>query len=458
MRTTMNILLLVLLNITLYSCKKDTVAQENKPVEVSPPADTTQNPAKPGKFKIIDVGTGSGNLIIDGSKLPLQCNDHIRIATGSYENITIKNIESATGCAIVVTNSGLVQLNGNFKMMTLTNLKGVNISGDGDPKLKYGFQFKNNSFRSIYLNRPYNRTTIQHVSFENIKDYVITSLDKTPYDGTEKTVSRELKFLNIKCENTASFLQFSGTVENGDITGQVIDLEIANLDFSNSDEAGTLVWVGNVDGYNVHHNRVNNVNAKSNKHSGMFHMSGNGSFHDNYISNHQGNAIRAWTFSLGSTPKETLIYNNIVINSRKYSAFEVQSFENFMNSKVTYSNAKVFNNTCGNINMEKDWIGGVVDVYNLQGGTCKVFNNLGFNFPAPSGYDIITNLMSSTKTETYSNLYFPDQNSVGFADNNKFTLKDNSTAKNKGTSVIGVNTDYYGSVRNISKPSIGAVE
>src|SRR5690606_20300681 len=104
----------------------------------------------------------------------------------------------------------------------------------------------------------------------------------------------------------------------------------------------------------------------------------NGEFHNNYISNFQGNSLRARPFSFGSTVKELLIYNNIVINSRKYSAFEVQTFDNedLIGRVNTFANIKVFNNTCGNLNLSSDWYGVVLDAYNISGGKCEVFNNL----------------------------------------------------------------------------------
>ncbi|PTS94520.1 hypothetical protein DBR11_23150 [Pedobacter sp. HMWF019] len=407
--------------------------------------------------KIVDVGTGSGDLSIDGKSLPLKCNDKIRIAKGSYKSITIKNIQAEDGCAITVTNNGLVDINGNFSQMNLSNLKGVIISGNGDPGIQYGFQFHDNSYRSIIISKPYTSSTIQYVSFKNIQDYVISYDPKTVYDGSEGSYSKNLKFLNIRCENTSSFLQFPGSVENGPIIGLIKGLEIANLTFVNSSKVGTVVWIGNVEDYDVHNNRVDNINTENNNHNGIFHFMGNGKFHDNYVSNHQGNALRAWTYSIG-TPKEVLIYNNIVVNSRKYSAFETQSFENYMRGSVTYANAKVYNNTCGNLNLNKDWYGNVVDVYNLEGGTCQVFNNIGFNFPAPNPVTLISNQQSVTKPTESNNLYFTSIDEVGFSDKTTFKLNSSSTAKNKGQAILSLLKDYYGVARNVNKPSIGAVE
>lgn len=449
----------------MIACKKSSVLETNLPPvapEITVPSKDTTSvpnvPTTPVVGRTLNIGTGSGDLIIDGTTLSLQCNDIIRITQGSYKKIVIKNIQIAEGCNVYITNNGLVEINGDYNQMSLSNLKGVVISGDGDKNIEYGFQFHDNVYRAITISGTYTRSTIQHASFKNIKDYVISYSPKAVYDGTEASFSQGLKFLNILCDNTGSFLQFTGSVENGLITGLVKDLEIAYLNFSNSSTVGTMIWMGNVDGYDVHNNRVNNINTANNNHNGIFHLMGNGKFHSNFINNHQGNALRAWTYSIGTTPKDVLIYDNIVVNSRKYSAFEVQSFAGYMNNTVTYANAQIFNNTCGNLNLDKDWLGNVVDVYNLQGGYCKVFNNIGFNFPASNPLNKISNQQSSTNPSSTNNLYFNSISDVGFSDLEKYTLASNSSAKNKGVAVLTVSKDFYGNTRNPNAPSIGAVE
>lgn len=417
-------------------------------------------PTKPpiGDYRTIDVGIGQGDLVVDGSTMTLQCNDHIRIAKGSYNSITIKNFDMGDNCGVVITNGGLVELNGDFKSMNLSNLDGVTISGDGDPSITYGFQFHDNVYRSVEITRPFNRATLQFVSFKNIKDYVVNYQSEVEYNGTNDSYSKDLKFLNLLCENTGTLLQLSGAVENNKITGYIKGLEIANVNYSNSDNVGTVVSVGNVEDYDIHNNTINNINAANNNHNGIFHVAGNGKFHDNSITNHQGNALRAWTFTIGNKAKEILIYNNIVVNSRKYSAFEAQSFSTYMSSKVTYANTKVYNNTCGNLNNNKDWYGEVVDLYNLEGGSCTIFNNLAFNFPAPNPSDNITNQQASTSAQMTSNLYFKNIADVGFSSNTKYTLNASSKAKNSGEAVSLLLKDFYGSMRNTTTPSVGAVE
>lgn len=455
---------LTLLALSLLACKKNDVTKLVPIPEVpTVPKDTAVANKPPvvvvPSGKTVVVGTGSGNLVINGATFTLNCNDRIKITKGSYKSITIQNIQSSDGCPITVVNDGVVELGGSGAIMNLSNLKNVIISGNGDPSIKYGFQFHDNNTRSIMIAKPFNNVTFQNASFKNISDWVIIFNNQTTvYDGTEASYSKNLKFLNISAENTARLFSFPGSAENGNINGLIKGLEIAYLDYKNSSNVGSIAWVGNVEDYNIHHNRVDNINATNNEHNGIFQMMGNGSFYDNYISNHQGNALRAWAYSIGKTPKSVLIYNNIVVNSRKYSAFEVQTIPAYVNAALTYVNAKVHNNTCGNLNMSKDWYGNLVDVYTLQGGTCQVYNNIGFNFPASNPLNKTINQQGSTKATDTGNLYFATSNDVGFASTTTWTLNSNSPAKNKGVADATLTRDYYDNARNLTSPSIGAVE
>jgi hypothetical protein len=131
----------------------------------------------------------------------------------------------------------------------------------------------------------------------------------------------------------------------------------------NCPEIGNVVWMGQVENYEVAYNVIDNINrtfsdpnAPNGYHNGIFQMIGNGSFHDNKITNHQGNAIRAWGVSYGTEVKDILIYNNVVWNSWKYSAFELQvspDMQDYMAlypSRIKPTNAKVYNNTAGLMN------------------------------------------------------------------------------------------------------------
>lgn len=413
----------LLLAFLLISCKKDQVAQEITSPEI--PNDTTQvkPPAQGNKGRIIPLGTGSGNLIIDGSNLGLACDDVIKIKGGTYSSINIKNIN--TGCKITIQNDGLVEIAGNSDHIFLNKVSNLTISGKGTPGITYGFVSRDSpQHRSISVTGAVQNLTVQNFAFKNIGDYVIYfNSGQIVYNGSESSYSNNVKFLNNSCVNTGSFLHMEGGVENGVIRGLVKNLEVAYLDFRNSN-SGDAVLAENADDYNIHHNTVIDVNSTNNNHNGIFTMKGSGSFHHNLVRNHQGNAIRAWTRSFGTTPKDVLIYNNTVVNSRKYSGFEVQSFASMIIAgKTTYSNVKVYNNICGKLNTSKDWVGVVVDIYSLEGGKCEVYNNTGFDFPAPNPKSYIVSQQASTVPVETNNKYFATAAEAGIPDINALKIQ-----------------------------------
>lgn len=279
--------------------------------------------------RALAVGTGSGVLNIDGKVLGVKCNDVIKVKAGTYTNINISNINS--GCPITVQNDGQVQIAGSDDQMILTNVGDLLLSGAGTTGLSRGFILRDNTaHRSIIIKGVTHDLTIQNFSFKNGGDYTIYMDNSTVvYNASSAaTYSSNIKLLNNDCVNTQTFFQAPGGVTNGVVTGVLKGLEVAYLNFSVSN-CGNVVNVGFADDYNCHHNTINNINTTNNTHNGIFSMSGNGQFHHNLVTNHQGNAIRAWAMSLGTTPKEVLIYNNTVVNSRKYSGFECQGFAVF---------------------------------------------------------------------------------------------------------------------------------
>jgi hypothetical protein len=447
-----------LLILGFAGCSKNkAITEKSEDIDISVPVpvipDSKPNSETPVTYsKTYDLGTGSGNLTINGSSLTLEGNVLIKIKGGNYKAIDIKNIQSVSG-SVTIQNDGLVEMNSG--QMRLENLNNVKISGNGTSGIEKGFVFKDNVYRPIEVDGTLDNFTLQYASFKNIGDNVFTYKYDKVYDGSRSSYSENLKFLNIDCENTGQFISGSGSVENGLIKGYIKNIEIAYITFKNSADVGSIVWLGNVENYDVHHNVVNNINTTNNNHNGIFLLNGNGRFHNNKISNHQGNAIRAFSFTVGSTPKDVLIYNNIVVNSRKYSAFEVQSFSNtIVAGKTTFVNAIVFNNTCGNLNLSKDWQGNLVDIYSLQGGKCTVYNNLAFNLPAPY---VIAGQVADLVPTAYNNFYYNSSKDAGIIDEIDFKLSYSSPAKSKGIVSSIADKDFYGNPRN-STPSVGAVE
>jgi hypothetical protein len=160
-------------------------------------------------------------------------------------------------------------------------------------------------------------------------------------------------------------------------------------------------------------------------------MIGNGKFHDNIFTNYQGNMIRAWVFSRGTSPATVEFFNNIAYNTRKYGAFEIQGFDRYLISgKTTVVNAKVYNNTVGKMNTSKDWEGGVLDLYNY-GGTLEYYNNLGFDLKLSKQFTDMINNMSNTKIIKNTNNKYFESASEAVVDLESFASKYSGIGANR---------------------------
>lgn len=401
------------------------------------------------------VGNGSGSILIDGTTTQINTNNIIIIRGGTYSSITIQNIHGADSLPIRIVNKGLVNLMGAFNDVHLNNCSNVILSGNGTPGIQKGFFIHDNSFRGLTIQGKVRNVTVQNIAFKNIGDYSIYAFNSMPYAGNDSSIYINLKILNCSFDYSGG-ITFGGDVSNGNITGLSRNIEMAHDSITNSNW-GTVVFSGACDGYNIHDNYFNNINLNLTNHNSAFLMVGNGSFYRNYIGTHQGMALRAWTLSFSNyTPKSVLIYNNINLNSLKYSSFEVQSFSNYMiPGKTTYSNAYIFHNTSGNLNSNHDWFSNIVDIYDLVGGTVRLDNNLGFNFYPVPGTGIFYNL--SPPLESSGNLYYNTSSDAGF-DPNKLLLNPNSPIKLAGVPDSVQVTDFYNRPRNPTSPTVGAIE
>lgn len=338
------------------------------------------------------------NLMVSSTKITLKNSDTIKIKAGSYEVIYIRNISvSSSGAPVTIQNDGLVELKDGYKPMDISNVNNLVVSGGGTPGIDRGIQFKNNTYRAIALRGTLNDFTLTNMYFKNIADLVIVheGLSKLQYTGAEDSYARNLKFLNLDADNVGSFILVPGGIEANAHFGVVKGLEIANITCVNSPTISTVVFVGNGYNYNIHNNYVNNVNTKVDNHNGIFFLHGFGKYYNNIVTNHQGNALRAWIHSIDNQTGVIEIYNNIVYSSRRYGAFEVQVTEAMKRSSVFYPvNVKVYNNTAGRLNYEdpKYFEARLLDLYMIY-GTLEIYNNLLFD----NRDALFINNMSDTK-------------------------------------------------------------
>jgi len=393
----MGILGCVLL-IALNSCEVEIIEpakplpENEDPTSEKPAPEEPEKPTSPEKTDTLElIGNGSGNLIIkdvEGKKYSIK--------PGTYSGFHLENIKNSTidGLNQVKIRNGSVYMN-KVNGVSLTN---ISIEDSNQPGI------------NIYDEA--NDLTLQNITIKNINnDAIKFSLDKK-YDGSANSYSKNIHLINIKAENIGTLFGTRGEIKSDGFYGLIKGFKLTNSSIINSPNLSNGIYVGCVEDYEISNNVVNNVNKNdnfpngNNNHNGIFHLNGNGKFFKNKITNHQGNGLRAWLFSI-TKPGTVEVYDNIVYNSTRYSAFELQ-VPPYMEVLASFkpANAKIYNNTTGQLNtgQPKYYEGRIVDIYQTHGNV-EVYNNLYFNMR-----DNVVSLNQSdpndTKVKETNNVYF----------------------------------------------------
>ncbi|MFD0749776.1 hypothetical protein ACFQZS_06460 [Mucilaginibacter calamicampi] len=466
--------LILVLSLSAFSCKKwiDATAVPPGTPPGAPPDVTTQEIFS----QVYNVGTGKGNLTIDGNSATYVENSLIVITAGTYGTINIKNINPQTKITIK-NGDGIVEMDGgNYAGGTKNLGAGLNysncsnlvISGNGS-KDEFGFYIHDNLYRPTSISGTNKNVTLQYFSYKNIGDYPIAlNAGGTVWNGTDASIKNMgLKFLRNKFDNCDGTTQLGGQVTTTGVTDLSKNIEFGYNQWTNCN-AGHLVFAGAADAMSIHDNTFTNINPTNNNDNGFFLVIGNTNFYRNYAKNYQGHMIRLWSLSFGATPANCLIYNNIALGSRKYSPFEWQSTMGLNVAaapNTTYVNIKLINNTAGDLNYEHDAGFGacLVDNYVMPAGsTQEVYNNMLFNTYTPSGIQHrifqFSDATIQAKAVANKNIYYGDDAAAGF---NKtiLILTNSSAAKNKGLAGHLIDLlDYNKLPFNVLAPSIGAVQ
>lgn len=355
----------------------------------------------PGNFTL--VGTGSGTLMLDVLK-----NQQIRIKPGNYSYINIKKADH-----VKIDATG-VKLTGG-KLDVEDGLNQVEI---------WGLTIENQEGKGIEISGFSNDVYLHDMVFRNITDFVISYRYNGIYDGTPASASKNFKFERLHGEHISRLFSTDGGFSEAGIINLMEGFKMISCKVKNSPDLGSVVWIAAGQDYEIADNVVDQVNvgltdgkAASGNHNGIWHIVGNGSFHDNKVTNHQGNAIRAWLISYGSEMKTVSIYNNKVWQSYKYGAFEVQATPEIQEylakypRRVSPAKTKVYNNTVGSLNTSREWEGQLLDLYNTL-GPVEYYNNLGFelNRPNQKTTDMINYNGSGTTFKSYGNIYKASSN------------------------------------------------
>ena len=439
----------------------------------------------------VNIGAGSGALTYPTmqSTLNLKDGDVVCIASGTYSGgATFSGITAATGITIQNAPGGSVTIVGP---VTLSDLANVTFSGAGTVGTLTGISITSPFSDDIDVTGTINGFTIQNVDLGMSTRYgIYVNNDNLKYQaGDVTTYFNNLHFKNITDYATNYIpIAFTPAETISASTGFVSiarNVEVDHCDFGNI-TPGTVVSMDDVMASSVHDNRFLHINKGSIDHNAIIFIMGYGDIHDNYTQDYQGEGARVWPWNIDGTGATVNVYNNINLDSDKYSALEFQPQAPYLDvisiltpaQEVATCNA--YNNTAGNMDLEGEsnpsqcgngtpsdpWFSAYIDTY--DNGTVNLTNNLVFNTLCPSvngseqgiaqAFDGHMVNYEGNITPNYShNLYYASWQAAGLESELSVIPAAGSPALGAGVAVSGLTTDYYGAARG-DPPSVGAVE
>jgi hypothetical protein len=423
--------------------------------------------------KTVVVGGGGGDLDYPNaqSSLALAAGDTIAIKAGLYTSLNFGKLRGTAAKKIVITNTGgQVEVANSCQSCSsnLTDAVHVVFTGAGVTGIDKGFFFHDIPFRGLQLHGDMDSTTISDCKFANVADNVIRMDNSSvKYDGTSATLTSGLKFLRLSFKNCGNAVDWGDYANTTNLMGVGLDIELA-YNTVDSFQGGTAFRLNKVYKANIHHNTVTDMGlGLTSTHPGIFLLRGDGDVHHNVVRRVWGECSRHFGSGLNG-PGEVRVYNNIFVGSRKYSSVEVQTYAADISTDTSSRpyfakcDYHVFNNTMGN-QSAADFTAAMVDVYTLEGGTCEIRNNLGFNIakdkPYSATYNYVYNLENPNPPDTSHNIYRSNFVDAGLVDTVECQLLSTSAAVDKGVAVAWITDDFGGIARPQGKAlDVGARE
>jgi hypothetical protein len=425
---------------------------------------------QPPASRVFSVGTGSGNLTIDGAVLGdgIQANDVIEIASGSYSTITYQNFSVTTGRATIKPAvSGGVSTNYVRPRTSVgVDLEGIAFTGAGSSTQL--------EFDGTYM--PYRNIAFRNIRHVGNASFSVRHINPVAYDelNEEDTVINNLTFEDCDYSNAGQFI--IGGVDTTN-TGLIRNLVLRNNYWHNrnggydwgdgegSDGSETMpnavVNLTNVENYLIEGNRFYKMLRPEN-HTAMVYARGWGIFRNNYAEKYRGQLGRLWIFAK-EAGRKTLVYNNVGRDCPYYSLIEFQSNAGMVAAdNFVPSDAYCMFNTAMNFGEWNDpnlWQCVVLDNYGIGGGNVHFANNVGINVsPGSAGasagklYWGTTNLVTEA-----NNQIFTDRLAAKFSPD--LAPYSDSTVVGAGAQLSGneVLVDFNNETRT-SPPTIGAIE
>lgn len=394
--------------------------------------------------RIVNVGTGTGSLTIDGVDLSLQSGDVVVIKEGTYSSLTISDIIISDGQPkVYVICDGLVEVTSG---MTYSRLRNVIIDASTVEGIKHGIVFRDNS-NGVYSTQ-LNKTEFRNIRLRNIdawRAWDLKVLDINGqhlyYDGTESTVYRDCTWVNLSMEYSGKFEASEGgvTTEWEDpIRGLCYNFKFIGCE--SHEILDTFISVNC--GFDILFKEcyISNTNLRQFNHVGVFIVRGHADVVNCISNGWYGNIIRLWACNLddgtafGNPDRKAIFCGNIGFSEQAYGWTEVQPQERFIVAGRTgILDVDVFNNTIGDINMATPifWGGVVIDNYGMPlGYKLRLFNNLVFNTKKRGEtyddffqWDYVPEGTTTGMLQRYNNKYY-DTMATAQVEPGQFTMKD----------------------------------
>lgn len=422
--------------------------------------------------RVINVGSGTGMLTIDGSNLTYegspttaQPGDTIIIAAGNYSaswpagSINIEGFDLPSGSCKIIP-AGNLSLQGPIHLRGVNGNKGVDLDFNN-----FEITFEEGWGENISLDEDgvggYERIKIGNISHDiSASDsyFIRHKGANVPYNNGAGTIAiKDLELHNINL-NGVGFqpIVIGGEFDNGD-NGYCEDVYAHHITFTGPGTTGTRLTIQNCENYLIHD--VHGVNLdvpldESTPHCRFIYAKGRGIAYNNSLSGSSGAVIAMEMFSR-SSGEICKAYNNWSYNSARYSAVEFRSNSAYIQSGISFvcEAEGDFNSFYTTLNTgvygcsTYDLYDNISTVYRLrnsvsvnaqQGGVGQIWNGSTITPPVVSD-----NIIEVDNTQTLLGTDMKPQ--AG------------SILIGAGVNVVDIVSDYYGNERP-NPPSIGAVE
>ncbi|PPL00244.1 hypothetical protein [Parapedobacter indicus] len=339
--------------------------------------------------RIFQVGTGSGNLTINGSVIGggLLADDVVEIVPGTYNVITIQDFNIISGFATVRPQTGRITAASIAPYRLIgAIIENIDLVGGGQSNIRFG--------GSSAL--PYKNIIFRGLSFTGATSFSVRHQNPQVYNPSnpDATALQNITFDSNEFVNCPQF-QLGGSPN--DDTGRVINLVFKNNICRNRN--GNYDWLDGEapDGSSVAPNYFINVTNAENydfdgntfykimrpeNHTAMIFASGWGLIRNNRAEKYRGQLGRQWLYAKESG-RATYSYNNLGKDCFKYSLLECQVTSGMSGAaNWVASDYYCFFNTAINFGAWEDpdfWQAIVLDNYGIGGANVYFENNLGVN-------------------------------------------------------------------------------